>query len=511
MLKKFISILLFLFSLSTISFSQVNFDLDFTFSKIDPEDELVSLQLLDYNDDGNDEIIAGFSNEENDEWRIVCYSLTGDTLETYSQEYQNNEYLRKAYLYKYATSNNYLITTLNSDYSVNLLLKIYNFESSALIDSCIITISGLAWFEKVYFIKPLLFNESLIIYVGTSVFYGGSVETEVSNIYKFLFNNYSLSFIESIEGCGADLRKYDSFDSLISLNKYSIWCVGAWPEEFRSYSIKLLTHEYASSVIQVYYTSGSCVCQEPTVYYDYPSNFRILTNNDNFYSDYGMIIYFRQNDSDYGIRNNFKCFCSDFSATCWTKHDTQIGSNNIISSTCVLTNLGNYFVMYFRENQLEIRDRITGNIVHNDSSSINPFTIKRTSDNELLFFVYTGNEYEVYTVNDIYLSVDDKNSNINNTYQLSNYPNPFRSETMISLNLTKDSVTNLHELTQMKIYNIKGQFVKELGIRISGCEFGEAIWDGRDENGRPVPTGIYFSNLLIDKKIQACKKIILLR
>jgi len=196
MLKKFISILLFLFSLSTISFSQVNFDLDFTFSKIDPEDELVSLQLLDYNDDGNDEIIAGFSNEENDEWRIVCYSLTGDTLETYSQEYQNNEYLRKAYLYKYATSNNYLITTLNSDHSVNLLLKIYNFESSALIDSCIITISGLAWFEKVYFIKPLLFNESLIIYVGTSVFYGAFFMEVLSKLkYQISINFYLIIIV----------------------------------------------------------------------------------------------------------------------------------------------------------------------------------------------------------------------------------------------------------------------------------------------------------------------------
>jgi len=69
---------------------------------------------------------------------------------------------------------------------------------------------------------------------------------------------------------------------------------------------------------------------------------------------------------------------------------------------------------------------------------------------------------------------------------LNNYPNPFSTSTTISFK----GKLNSHELSQIKIYNVKGQLVRNLGFRISDCGFS-AVWDGRDESGKEVKNGVY--------------------
>jgi len=82
------------------------------------------------------------------------------------------------------------------------------------------------------------------------------------------------------------------------------------------------------------------------------------------------------------------------------------------------------------------------------------------------------------------------------------YPNPFTNSTVLQFNKT----TRLHsatprqaENTEIKIYNVKGQLVREipafpnrgLGTRVAY----EVVWDGRDKNGKKVGTGVYFYKL----------------
>ena len=538
MVKKFIIALFSIFVLYAITNAQVNFELDFSFQKINIHDELTNIQILDYNNDGTDELFTGYEGVTyygDNYWRVVCYSLNGDTLFTYSQEKEENEFFGKFYIYTY--ENIFYLITASYLEPPNLLIRIIDFDTYCLIDSFMCYVNT-DFPPTLNFIKPLSLENNLCIYVGLDVVFWYWAEEVESFIYKFLFCDNSLSFIESIEGCGADLRKYDSFDSLISLNNYSFWSVGAWPYGNKSYSIKLLSHDYVSSINQVYYTSGSFYEDELGIFYNnYPSNFRILTNNDNFYSDYGLIIHYWQYDSDYGLRNNFINFSSDFLDTLWISQESEITANgySINSSTCINTNLGDYFLLYFSTRwggyppMLEIRNRITGNIELSQESSISPFTIKQTSDDELLFFVDTGNEYEVYTVNDIYLGVNDEYLNIANLYQLSNYPNPFNPDRM-SITTISFSATDLHPssavpiksgrrvdgLARINIYNIKGQLVKELvpdliGDRSEGLGVAEAEWDGNDENGKPVPSGIYLYKLLLDGKSNQCKKITIMR
>jgi len=90
-----------------------------------------------------------------------------------------------------------------------------------------------------------------------------------------------------------------------------------------------------------------------------------------------------------------------------------------------------------------------------------------------------------------------------------NYPNPFSSSTTIYFNISNEQ-NQQNEQTTIEIYNIKGQEVKQL--RITNYELGvnEVVWDGTDESGKPVNSGIYFYKLK-SGNYTATKKMILLR
>ena len=90
--------------------------------------------------------------------------------------------------------------------------------------------------------------------------------------------------------------------------------------------------------------------------------------------------------------------------------------------------------------------------------------------------------------------------------QLSNYPNPFNPSTTISFSLPKESKT------EITIYNIKGQKVKQLVSYIRQLPEGQhsVVWDGRDENNLPVGSGIYLYKLRAGN-FEKIKKMILMK
>ena len=75
-----------------------------------------------------------------------------------------------------------------------------------------------------------------------------------------------------------------------------------------------------------------------------------------------------------------------------------------------------------------------------------------------------------------------------------NYPNPFHSSTTFSFT-SKEPIQN----AEIKIYNIKGQLVREFGLRIADCGF-RVVWDGKDKYGKAVLPGIYFYKFKTDEK-----------
>lgn len=68
-----------------------------------------------------------------------------------------------------------------------------------------------------------------------------------------------------------------------------------------------------------------------------------------------------------------------------------------------------------------------------------------------------------------------------------NYPNPFNPITTISFSTTENS-----KLTEISIYNLKGQKVKTLINENLPAGEHTIVWNGKDDNGKQTASGIYF-------------------
>jgi hypothetical protein len=79
------------------------------------------------------------------------------------------------------------------------------------------------------------------------------------------------------------------------------------------------------------------------------------------------------------------------------------------------------------------------------------------------------------------------------TLQARNYPNPFNPSTTISFDLPQNSSSAV-----VDIYNAKGQRVKILSITEMQNNIASVVWNGTDENGQPVSSGIYYYKITME-------------
>ena len=85
-----------------------------------------------------------------------------------------------------------------------------------------------------------------------------------------------------------------------------------------------------------------------------------------------------------------------------------------------------------------------------------------------------------------------------------NYPNPFNSFTCIKFSLPEDKKTFLG------VYNIRGQLVKTLINEVKSSGEYDILWDGCDNYGQSVSSGVYFCILKSGDRLQT-RKIILIK
>ncbi len=91
---------------------------------------------------------------------------------------------------------------------------------------------------------------------------------------------------------------------------------------------------------------------------------------------------------------------------------------------------------------------------------------------------------------------------------LSNFPNPFNPSTTISFSLNTENTEN----TEISIFNIKGQKVKSLVNERLNSGLHSYTWNGDDNSGRVVSSGIYFYKLKTgDGRYTSTKKMILMK
>jgi len=85
-----------------------------------------------------------------------------------------------------------------------------------------------------------------------------------------------------------------------------------------------------------------------------------------------------------------------------------------------------------------------------------------------------------------------------------NWPNPFNPVTKIEFGLPKA------EMITLKIYNVEGRLVATLAEGFYEAGYHNEIWNGVNDNGMEVSSGVYFYRLVSSRKV-ITRKMVLLR
>jgi hypothetical protein len=86
-----------------------------------------------------------------------------------------------------------------------------------------------------------------------------------------------------------------------------------------------------------------------------------------------------------------------------------------------------------------------------------------------------------------------------------NFPNPFNPETTIEFAVPKLS------RVKIVIYNSLGQEVRKLTDEVYNPGVYKAVWNGRDDFGLPVASGVYFYRMTTNRNNNFIKKLLLLK
>ena len=105
-----------------------------------------------------------------------------------------------------------------------------------------------------------------------------------------------------------------------------------------------------------------------------------------------------------------------------------------------------------------------------------------------------------------YLSVADRNAK--ETKLLPNYPNPFNPDTWIPYQLSEVSTVTV------KIYDVTGSLIRTINVGHKPTGYyltreRAVYWDGRNEKGESVSSGVYFYTLNTDTYTQTRRMVIL--
>ncbi|MDP2982697.1 MAG: two-component regulator propeller domain-containing protein [Candidatus Latescibacter sp.] len=86
---------------------------------------------------------------------------------------------------------------------------------------------------------------------------------------------------------------------------------------------------------------------------------------------------------------------------------------------------------------------------------------------------------------------------------LANHPNPFNSSTILSFTLPASGAAAL------ELYSLAGQRVRTLVSGSLSASSHSVIWDGRDDFGKPVSSGVYLSRLQMGDNVAFGRMILL--
>ena len=97
---------------------------------------------------------------------------------------------------------------------------------------------------------------------------------------------------------------------------------------------------------------------------------------------------------------------------------------------------------------------------------------------------------------------------IKRTSLMQNFPNPFNPETWIPYSLAEAAFVTV------RIYNVKGELIRSINVGRQGAgayigRQGAAYWDGKDDTGQSVASGVYFYQLLADNFSETRRMVVM--
>lgn len=128
--------------------------------------------------------------------------------------------------------------------------------------------------------------------------------------------------------------------------------------------------------------------------------------------------------------------------------------------------------------------------------------------NNYLHYVWqdtTDGDLDIYyTTTDFLTAISDLNDLLTSSFRLfQNYPNPFNPSTNIRYSIPKS------EFVTIGVYNILGQKIRTLLSRKQFAGEHHVLWDGRDDDGQRVASGIYIYQLKAGEYFDVKKMIFL--
>lgn len=101
------------------------------------------------------------------------------------------------------------------------------------------------------------------------------------------------------------------------------------------------------------------------------------------------------------------------------------------------------------------------------------------------------------------VGVESKTVVVNEFGLYQNFPNPFNPATQIKYSLARSTHVTL------KIYNLQGQEVRTLVNQLRPAGSQQVVWDGKDQRGEPVMSGVYFYRIRAGEFVKSRKMILL--
>jgi hypothetical protein len=351
-------------------------------------------------------------------------------------------------------------------------------------------------------------DSQMIIILGFSYNYSQwDTHYDIDKLFIFNTDNTSITQINTIENYGDFL--YSQTDNHLIIFGQHIESDFDMEGSTDHKDIYFGRYDLSSNtVVEILSESGiSSSCGPNYSYINFPF-FEPFITKENDLADFGFIYRKFSLDSSGNGFDDILCLNTALNDTLWVRNDLLCQSNTDFITT--VSTLGDQigidkFIIFGlggpNADSVEIIDLSSGNNLHTQLMDFFPKYIAK--DLNHLYFFPSSTMYE-FTDSSHVFTVDPEivNSTVNNFFI---NPNPFNPTTNISFSVDEA------ERIVISIYNSKGQFINQLKDDFYQKGNYSITWDGRNNYGKLISSGIYFINLEINNNDQIIKKCLLLK